>query len=71
LGTRLANRETPFRASIPSPKTTCPLTLNSVTKLHAAFGSPSSDRAGWVNRIVAEQGLETTVRPRGRPKKSA
>jgi hypothetical protein len=26
--------------------------------------------ADWVNRMVAEQGLETTVRPRGRPRKS-
>jgi putative transposase len=58
-------RNEAWEAEVDQPIEATPLqTLRQSVVRGTPFGA-----ADWVGQVVAEQGLETTVRPRGRPKK--
>ena len=59
-------RNAAWEAEVDQPMEAHPLM---VLRQSVVRGTPFGT-ADWVNRMVAEQGLETTVRSRGRPRKS-
>ncbi len=59
-------RNAEWEAEVDRPMEATPLqTLRQSVVRGTPYGNPA-----WVSRVVAEQGLETTVRLRGRPRKS-